>query len=102
MSKLPSAREVRDVLLHVEIGEFSVRYNMLAGQQNCRFKWQVRGPLVGVVREVLDEFATYREAVSDARRREKKRVLNARTHSISPKPSSKPSTRSRPAPTPER
>lgn len=61
-SSFPTAREVKEVLGHVDIGHFRVSHNSAAGQQNMRFLW---------------EFATYREAVADARAREKKRSEKA-------------------------
>lgn len=78
-NRFPTAREVKDVLGHVDIGHFRVSHNSAAGQQNMRFLWEVRGPETpaGGCREVLDEFATYREAVADARAREKKRSEKA-------------------------
>ena len=67
VSTLPTAREVRTVLGHVEVGACLVFYKNTWGDE--RFPWQVRGAKdADGDREVLDEFATYREAVRCAKR----------------------------------
>jgi len=61
LSKLPGAIEVRDVMGYVEIDGFRVEHHDNWGDE--RFPWRVRAPLANDEREVLDEFATFREAV---------------------------------------
>lgn len=79
MSALPSARVVRDVLGHVDIGAFRVTRNPSDQQQDSVYLWQVRGPKdVDGCREVLDEHRTYREAVTDARKRDRARTVKSR------------------------
>jgi len=71
---LPSAKVVRDVLGHVDIGAYRVSRNMLSAQQNWRFLWRVLGPEeADGTREIVEEFPSYREAVSFARKLEKLR-----------------------------
>lgn len=75
MAKLPSAKEVRDVLGHVDIGAYRVSRNMMSAQQNWRFLWRVLGPeQTDGTREIIEEHASYREAVADARRMERLRL----------------------------
>ena len=68
----PGARAVRDVLGHIEVYEYRVSYQASDQWDDDRFPWQVRGPGdADGMRDVLDEFASYREAVADAKRRHK-------------------------------
>lgn len=69
---LPSAREAKESQRYVEIGRYAVSHNPLDQQQNSRFLWRVHGPLgEDGTRDILDDFATYREAVNDAKARER-------------------------------
>lgn len=77
---LPTAREVRDVLGQVEIGNYLVTYHDHWGDE--RFPWRVCGPKnADDFREILDEFASYREAVRFARRERRKAVRRSRPRS---------------------
>jgi hypothetical protein len=78
--KLPTAREAKDSQEYVVIGKYAVSRNCNDQQQNMRFLWRVHGPMQkDGTREILDDFATYREAVKDARAREAKDIEESRS-----------------------
>lgn len=75
---LPTAREVRDVLGQVEIGNYLVTYHDNWGDE--RFPWRVCGPKnTDDFREIVQEFASYREAVRFARKEGRKAVRPSRS-----------------------
>lgn len=77
MEKLPTARTVKDVLGHVDIGLYRVARNGSDQQADLSGQWRVLGlPDGDGVRPILDEHDTYRSAVVAARRRQ--RELNAK------------------------
>ena len=66
-TKLPTAREVKSVLGQVDVGACRVVHHDNWG--DARFPWRVYGPPdADGMRDMLDDFAQYREAVSFARK----------------------------------
>lgn len=64
---LPTARDVRTVYGHVDIGDYRVRHYDNWGDE--RFPWQVLGPCdENGERDVIESFPQYREAVAFAKR----------------------------------
>ena len=63
---LPTARQVKDVIGQIAIGDYLVSHHDNWG--DARFPWRVYGPAdADGMRESLDDFAQYREAVAFAR-----------------------------------
>ena len=75
-TNLPTARQVRDVLGQVEVGDCLIGYQT-ASQAFTRFPWRVYGPKnADDERELLDEFARYRTATRYAKAISEGRPVN--------------------------
>ncbi len=69
LHRMPSARDVRDGSGQVEIGNLLVSYDPCEGHAGLGQMWHLKGPLFDDMRETIDQFDTYREAVREAKRR---------------------------------
>ena len=80
LGKLPSAREAKELQRYVKIGRYAVSHDPSDQRQNMRFLWRVHGPeLEDGTRDILEDFATYRDAVKDASTRERRDLDAARS-----------------------
>ena len=75
-AKFPSAHQVKTVLKYVDVGAYCVSYDNRWGDE--RFPWSVRGPADSEgVRDAIDEFPQYRQAIQFAKAENKKYMARA-------------------------
>lgn len=76
--QLPTARSVRDVLGHVDVGCCRVSYDNRWGDE--RFPWVVYGPVTSDdMRDRLEEFPQYKQAIQFAKSESEKHLAAAST-----------------------
>lgn len=75
-AKFPSAHQVKSVLKYVDVGVYRVSYDNRWGDE--RFPWVVHGPAASDgMRENIDEFPQYRQAIQFAKAENKKYMPRA-------------------------